>query len=413
MKLAFGVAGTDWQERINFARMREERLAKTQAAMKKHGIAACLLTRPENIRYVTGVRGAPEFAPLLRYALAFAKHDPIIYELGDTLTQNKVHCTWVKPENWRYSFCWLGGICGPEATRAEAKKWADAIVRDLKEKGLHKEKLGVDAIDEAGRRALTEAGLENVAVMPALREARRTKTPDEINCILVAIAIANKGYANFCETAKPGLRECDLGGAVMKAMLEAGAEFVQAGVRSGPYTFEVTHISNTDRIIEAGDLAYVNLCSTSYMGYKVCVYRSFIVGRKPNQKEQDWYRKCRDRVYAVIEAVKPGATTAEAAKHFLPASTWGHEAEEKLVVAEVGHGMGMSYDEPVISRIWSMEHPQTFEPGMVIAIESREGELGYGGVRLEEMVLVTETGHEILTTWPAEELITVGRIWEW
>jgi len=147
------------------------------------------------------------------------------------------------------------------------------------------------------------------------------------------------------------------------------------------------------------------------MGYRVCSYRSFVVGRRPNQKEKNWYKKLYDRVYSVIEEIRPGATTADAAKRLLPASTWGHESEHKMLVSEVGHGIGMTYDEPVISRIWSFDHPQVFEPGMIIAVECREGGLGYGGVRLEEMVVVTETGHEIISTWPSEELAVIGRIY--
>jgi Xaa-Pro aminopeptidase len=144
------------------------------------------------------------------------------------------------------------------------------------------------------------------------------------------------------------------------------------------------------------------------MGYRVCIYRSFIVGRKPNARERDWYKSCYERVYSVIDAIKPGATTADAAKHFLPASHWGYEADERLLVSEVGHGIGMTYEEPVISRLWSADHPQTFEPGMVIAVETREGQLGYGGVRLEEMVVVTETGNEIISNWPAEEIMSIS-----
>jgi Xaa-Pro aminopeptidase len=410
MKLAFGVGGTDWQERINFPRMRQERLAKGQAMMKKYGIASALLTRGENIRYMTGVRGAPEFAPQMRYALVFVEHEPILYEMGDAMEHHKAHCTWIRPENWRYSFCWLGGCCGPEASADVAKKWAEAIARDLKAKGLHKEKLGVDAIDEIGKQALTNAGIETLGVMPAMREARRTKTKEEILCMKMGVAIANAGYAIVCQTLKPGLRECDVGGVVMDAMLKAGAEHANAGARSGPNTFEVFHLGNLDRIIQPGDLVYVNLCSTTYMGYRVCYYRTFITGRRPNQKEKDWYRKLYDRIYAVIEEIRPGATTADAAKHLLPASAWGYEAEERLLVSEVGHGIGMTYDEPIISRIWSFDHPQPLEPGMVIAVECREGEPGYGGVRFEEMVVVTEKGHEIITTWPSEEIIPVGLV---
>jgi Xaa-Pro aminopeptidase len=408
MKLAFGTGGADWQERIDFAKMRRERLAKGQAMMKKHGIAAALLTRSENIRYMLSLRGAPEFAPMLRYALVFAEHEPIMYELGDLLEQNKLHATWIKPGNWRYSFCWLGGCCGSAAAADTAKEFAESIFRDLKAKGLHKEKLGVDAVDEVGRLALASMGVVMTAVMPALREARRTKTREELLCLKVGCAIGEVGYAKVCETLKPGVRECDVGGVVMDAMLKAGAEHANAGVRSGPNTFEVFHIGNTDRIIQFGDLAYVNLCSTQYMGYKICIYRSFVAGRKPNTREKDLYKRLHDRLYAVIEAIQPGATTADAAKYFPPASTWGYEDDQRLLVSEVGHGIGFTYDEPTISRIWSMKHPQTFEPGMVIAVEGREGEPGYGGVRFEEMVVVTETGHEIMTQWPSEEIMPVG-----
>jgi len=409
-KLAFGVGAADWQDRINVERMRRERLAKAQAAMKRHGVAACLLSRPDNIRYVTAVRGAPEFVPGLRYALAFSEHDPIMYELGDTLELNRRHCPWIKPENWRFSYCWLGGIGGTEATQETARKWARAIFEDLKARGLERERLGVDGVDDAGRHALAELGVALVSAVPALREAHRTKTADEIRCMKLAVNISNAGYADLCDRLRPGVRECDLGGSAMHAILRAGAEHANATVRSGPNGFEVTHIGNTDRIIEPGDLVYMNVCSTTFMGYRVCIYRSFVVGRRANAKEKDWYKKCYERIYSVIGAIRPGATTAEAAKHFLPASHWGYEAEERLLVSEVGHGIGMTYEEPVISRIWSEKYPQPFEPGMAIAVESREGQPGYGGVRLEEMVVVTEHGNELISNWPSEEILPVGVI---
>ena len=409
MRLAYGIGGVDWQDRIDYPRMRRERLAKGQAAMKKRGIAACLLTRTDNIRYMTSVKG-PFFANQLRYALAFAEHDPVMYELGDMLEHNRIHCTWIKPENWRFAYCWLNGIVGMEAAKLEAKRFAQAILKDLKDRGVHKEKLGIDSLDEAGKQALAEAGIETVGVMPALSEARRTKTPDEVLVMRMAISIAETGYANLCETLKLGMRERDVGAAALAAITRAGAESAAAGVRSGPNTFEVYHSGNSDRIIEAGDLLYMNTCSTTFGGYRVCIYRSFIAGTRPNDKQKDWYKRCRDRIYNVISEIKPGATTAQAAKRFLPASTWGYEAEQRLLVAEVGHGIGMTYEEPIISRIFSLEHPQTFEPGMVIAVEAREGAPGEGGVRLEEMVLVTDTGHEIMTHWPADEIVPVGQV---
>jgi Xaa-Pro aminopeptidase len=209
---------------------------------------------------------------------------------------------------------------------------------------------------------------------------------------------------------KPGMRERDGGAAMHQAMMRAGAEFASGGVRSKLNTYDVYHHGNTDRIVDAGDLVVVNTCGTTFAGYRVCIYRSFILGRKPNAKERDFYARCRERVYAIVDRIKPGATTADAAKALLPSNTWGYPAEQSLLVAEVGHGIGMTYEEPVISRIWSFDHPQVLEPGMVVAVECREGEWGYGGVRLEEMVLVTETGNRILSNWPSEDIIPVATV---
>jgi Xaa-Pro aminopeptidase len=360
------------------------------------------------MRYALAVKGHA-FCPQLSYALVFAEHDSILYELGDMVEHQKLYCPWIKPENIRFSYCWLDSICGPDGAKQEAKRFADAIVADLKANGVYGEPIGVDALDEAGRAALRAAGVELVDVKPTIMEARRCKTPDEVACIETAIAISNNGYASFMNF-KPGMRERDGGAAMHEAMIRAGAEFASGGVRSKLNTYDVYHHGNTDRIVDAGDLVVVNTCGTTFAGYRVCIYRSFVLGRKPNRKECDFYARCRDRVYGIVDAIKPGATTADAAKALLPSNTWGYPDEQSLLVAEVGHGIGMTYEEPVISRIWSFDHPQVLEPGMVVAVECREGEWGYGGVRLEEMVLVTETGNRILSTWPSEEIIPVASV---
>lgn len=408
-KSPYGVGVSDYHVGINYERMRIERLRRAQAALKRQGMAAAILFTMEAMRYTIAVRGHP-FASGLSYALVFADHDPILFETGTMLAQQRMYCPWLKPENIRTAYCWLDSICGPEGAKEQAHKFARSIIAALKENGVYGERVGVDALDEFGRAALREGGVELVAAKGALMEARRCKTPDEVACMETAVAISNAGYTAFVNEFKPGMRERDGGAIFHDAMLRAGAEVCGGGVRSKFNTFDVYHEVNTDRIVDPGDLVTVNACSTKFSGYKLCIYRSFIVGRKPNQKERDWYKRCYDRVYAMIEPIKPGATTADSAKALLPAKTWGYQEEEPLLVAEVGHGIGMSYEEPVISRVWSFDHPQTFMPGMVIAVECREGEPGYGGVRLEEMVLVTETGHRIISNFPSEEIVPVGSI---
>jgi Xaa-Pro aminopeptidase len=152
------------------------------------------------------------------------------------------------------------------------------------------------------------------------------------------------------------------------------------------------------------------------MGYPSCGYRTFVVGREPTAKEKEWYKRVKDTVDAAIEVTRVGKTTADAAKVFPPASKWGYKDEAEVLTVEFGHGLGMPvlypvyvpYAMPNINRQWSLEHPQPFEKGMVIAYESLEGEHRVGGVRLEHMVVVTDGEAEVLDHFPRDEIIVVG-----
>jgi Xaa-Pro aminopeptidase len=111
----------------------------------------------------------------------------------------------------------------------------------------------------------------------------------------------------------------------------------------------------------------------------------------------------------VISEIRPGASTADAAKHFPSCAKWGYKEEEHILCKEIGHGIGLSlYEQPTITRLWSPQYPEIFEEGMVIAVEGREGEHFVGGSRLEEMVVVTATGTELLTRIPAQEMLVAG-----
>jgi Xaa-Pro aminopeptidase len=407
-RLSYGTGMQDWQERINTARMREERANKLRGVMEKNSIAACLLEREDNIRYATGLPG-DAFLPGLRYCLFFAEHEPIIWEHAGRY-ERRNEWPWVKQENWRIARCWLGGVCGTEATHETAKLFASEIVRELKDRGLQGEKLGVTALDGPSLRALGEMGIQTFDAQSLLFEARKVKTQDEINCLKMITAITDRAWCKLYEAMKPGMRDIDLTAIGYQAMIKAGAEI--GGVVpffSGPSTFE-RGLAMTDRIIEPGDIVYGDITNFGYLGYKTCLYRTFIVGRKPNQREKDLYKKLLDKQNSIIEAIKPGSTTADAANHFKPASTWGYDDEDRVFTIEIGHGIGLFlYELPIINRLWSLKHPQTFETGNVMAIESRDGEPGLG-VRLEDMIVVTEKGAELLSRFPRDEIIVAGEI---
>ncbi|MDZ4247055.1 MAG: M24 family metallopeptidase, partial [Dehalococcoidia bacterium] len=99
--------------------------------------------------------------------------------------------------------------------------------------------------------------------------------------------------------------------------------------------------------------------------------------------------------------------------HFPLATSWGHQNEAQVLTIDIGHGIGLStYELPIINRQWSLDHPQVFEPGMTIAVESMEQlKSGVGGVRLENMVVVTENGAEVIDHMPREKIMEPMMIW--
>ena len=392
-----GAEAVDWGEKINIPRMRVERLARAQKYLKKNGIAACLLERNENMRYVTSTK-AIDFIDQLRYVIGFADYDPIIYEIPPG--KLFANCPWVKPENLRLAIVWADEACGRAATWDRAQKFARLVKQDLKEKGLDKEKLGVDKLDDPGRQALKEAGIETVDVMPAMLEARAVKTEDEINCLKMAVSIAEVGWYALYETLKPGVFIRDLVAVANAAMYKAGAEYVW-GVLVGP----------GDRIVHVGDVVTVDFCRISYMGYNTCYYRNIIVGRKPNDHERDMHKRSYERVYNVIDAIKPGVSTAEVAKYWLPCKERGYPTEEYGWCEDLAHGIGLwLYEYPTINRLWSFDYPMTLEKGMTMAVEAMEFDPGVGRTKLEEMIVVTDGGVEIMTKLPVKDMMIASPI---
>jgi Xaa-Pro aminopeptidase len=270
--------------------------------------------------------------------------------------------------------------------------------------------LGLGGFDGTAREALNAAGVKNIAdTRPTMLEARAIKNQDEISCLKMIAAMVDGVWFRVWENLKPGIKDSDLATIASSAGYEFGMESaVPGGWRTGPTTFDRA-FHQTSRVVQVGDLVYGSYCGATYMGYGSCTYRTFIVGRKPNAREQDWYKRLLERVDAIIGEIKPGKTTADAAKHFPPATSWGYRDEVEVLASEIGHGIGLGtstgYDIPIINRLWSFDHPQVFEEGMTIAVESREGETRVGGVRLENMLVVTKDGAEIMDRFPRDEIL--------
>ncbi len=124
----------------------------------------------------------------------------------------------------------------------------------------------------------------------------------------------------------------------------------------------------------------------------------------------DAYKRCREYLDAAIELIRPGRTTAQVASVWPKAQEFGFPDEEAAFALQFGHGVGLAiWEKPVISRLVSLDHAHELKPGMVFALETFWPSTdGWSAARIEEEIVVTETGHEVITRFPAEELLVAG-----
>ncbi len=404
-RLAWGMQGVDYQERINFDRLRRERMEKTRAGMKRRGIAAVILTTI-NLRYATGTR-TPEW----RYrgsdlGIVFAEYDPIVYLSHEAVVHNRYMTPWIKSEDIRTIPLILPGS-SKEQILAQGRRMAQMIYQDLKEKKIVKEKIGIEDMVPSIRGGLEEMGVRMEAVDDLMLDVRKIKTEDEINCLKMAGAIAEKGWIEMFTHVKPGMTDNELSALGTAAMIRSGAEGpFKVSVRSGPLTGPNYTGMLTDRIVQYGDLQLCDIWGNVFCGYRTCYYRTWKVGGKPTPKEKDWYKRCYEWTVRMCNAVKPGVTTADVAKAFPKASDWGLKNEDETSVNALGHGIGVgNHDLPIIHRSVSFKHPEVLEKGMVLALEPWYGENLYGGVRLENTGVITDKGFETFYTIPIDELL--------
>ncbi|MFQ5878961.1 MAG: M24 family metallopeptidase [Dehalococcoidia bacterium] len=408
---SFGTTGVDWQERINWDRLRKYRLNRAREAMNQHGLGAILCMYDENIRYVTSTLTPNwnKLKPGLRYALLCQGAEPILFEQGDIGFQIQRHCPWIPRENVRYSYAWIKGAAGP-ASRAQVKRFTESIKSELQRYGVANEPLGVDFIDINMVNAFQEAAIRWTDGMTPLMQARAVKNQDELEAMRIVAAICDGCHWAIAHHMRPGMRENEVAAFAMQYLLSIpGVEDVEdVIVGSGPNSWPNWR-NFSDRIIQPGDLVIIDLAAVTWNGYKSCHYRTYCVGKKPTQEQRDYYKVALDWLYDSINAVKVGATTREIASKWPSAQeAWGYQEEDQAAANLWGHGLGLAqYDMPVVSRIYSLDHPVEIQEGMSFALETQHGKPLQWGVRIEEMLVVTPTGVEITSQFPVEEITLV------
>jgi Xaa-Pro dipeptidase len=257
--------------------------------------------------------------------------------------------------------------------------------------------------------ALQSKGIEVVDGQQLMQRARVVKTVDEVILLNTACMMVDAAYEELYREMRPGMRENECVGLVNKVLYDMGSEFVEgvnaiSGERCNPHP----HVY-TDRALRPGDPAYFDILH-SFMGYRTCYYRTFAVG-SASASLLDAYKRCRYYLDSAIELIRPGVTTADVVKVWPAAEEFGFPDEEAAFALQFGHGVGLAiWEKPIFSRLVSLDHPEEIEEGMVFALETFwPASDGWSAARIEEQLVVTGDGCEVITRFPAEDLVIAGR----
>ena len=403
-----GRMNVDFEERVDFTRLRAYRLARAREALDASELGAVLLFDINNIRYVSATMiGEWARDKVARYALLTRGGEPIVWDFGSAARHHQLHSPWIRPENSRAGMLGLRGAVAPDAgliARAVAE-----IQSELAAAGVASMPLGVDIAETPMLLELLSAGVEVRDAQQVMLDARLIKSADEIALLSTAAAMVDGVYQDIAEALKPGVRENEIVALANKRLYEMGSDDVEAinavsGERCNPHPHNFS-----DRLIRPGDQAYFDIIQ-SFNGYRTCYYRTFAVGRS-TPAQRDAYARAREWIDAAIEIVQPGTTTDQIARLWPEATDFGFASEMAAFGLQFGHGLGLGlHERPIISRLNSLDHPIELREGMVFALETYcPATDGQSAARIEEEVVVTSSGCSVLTLFPAEELFVTNK----
>jgi Xaa-Pro dipeptidase len=416
----FGQSAVDWESRVDLGRLRDQRLARLKDALEASDLGALLAFDFANIRYMTATHiGTWAMDKLIRFALLVRGGEPIVWDFGSAARHHQLYSPWLDhsdgpstPEGAartgaRAGISTLRGAFHPDA--GIAADVAAKVAAQLREHGLAGEPLGIDLAEMPVLAALKAEGIDVADGQQVFLAARSIKTKDEISLLTQACAMVDAAYDELYGFLKPGVRENECVGLVSKVLYDLGSEYVEgvnaiSGERCSPHP----HVYS-DRLIRPGDPAFFDILH-SHLGYRTCYYRTFAVS-SASVAQRDAYTRCREYIDRAIALVKPGATTADIVSVWPTAQEFGFADEMAAFALQYGHGVGLSiWEKPIFSRLVSIDHPETLAEGMVFALETYwPASDGWSAARIEEEVVVTADGCEIITKFPAEELLVAGR----
>lgn len=389
-------------DRSDLRRLRRDRLNRVRRELKARDYAGAVFFDPINVRYCTGSRNMQVWTLRnpARYVFLATEGPLVMFEFAgcDHLLAGLEVIDEVRP-----AISWFYFTSGPRM-KEKADRWAAEIADLVRSHGGGNHRLAVDRLNPDGFQALRSLGIEVCEGQEVAEKARAVKSGDEIACLKEAIRVCEIGLARLAAAIEPGITENALWAVLHETNIAMGGEYIEtrlltSGPRTNPWFQE-----STDRVIAPGDIVAVDTDMIGPHGYFADMSRTFLCGSgRPTSEQKRSYQLAFEQIHHNIELLKPGTSFCEFVEKSWP-------MPEEFVAnryMSLVHGAGLCGEYPYIP------YPQDFaakgydgliEKDMVLCVESFIGsDRGGEGVKLEQLVQITERGAVPLTTFPFDD----------
>jgi len=400
-RFARGPFHVGYERRVDLDALRLKRIAKADEQRRKAGLDALLVWKDENCRYLTDLR--PQLiagkTTALNGALLIEGRAPMLFCSGGERDRVDRTMPWIEEAH--------------TIPIIEEKALVEGLVKDilgpvLRQYGLADAKLGLDESNMVFHKALTShfSKLKVEDGDTPMQQARMIKLDEEIILLEEATALADAVCATATATVADGVRECEVAGEAMRTLFRLGGEyahvmtpFVASGEHMAP-----PHRICSDKLIRHGDVVFIDI-GAAWGGYFGDMARTVICG-KASDEQKKIYTAVYEGLKAGIAEMRPGRTNKDSANALIKAAD-KYGLGGRFLSLFIGHGVGIGANEPpYIGETLPGAPTYEFKPGMVFAVEPLiwvEGVRGGGGVRLEEMVLVTADAPHVMSRAPFDE----------
>lgn len=389
-------------EGIDLVAVRGYRLARVREQMRDLDVDALILSDPVNIRYATGARNMQVFsmrnAPS-RYLL-LTQNDSIIYEFTGCLHLPEGLETITEIRQARTaSFV----AAGPHIEAFE-RSWAQDMATEITRLVGDRPTVGLERLNAGAAIELNAAGIRVVDAQYAVEMARAIKSSEELKCVNASLRATEIGVAALRAAIEPGLTEAQLWSVLHQSIIAQNGDYVEtrllnAGQRTNPWFQETS-----ENVIGPNELIALDTDVVGCHGYYSDFSRTFHAGPdKPTEAQRTLYKVANEQLHHNMSILRPHMSFRDYARE-----AW--DIPDKYYANRYylsAHGCGMTGEYPYLYHEGDFPaagYDGEILPGMTICVESYIGLDGEGeGVKLEQQLLITETGTEVLSRFPFEE----------